>query len=331
MKSVLVLFAALLLFGCNVEDIPPAHKAWVFEQSAFGGTQGFKGPILGPGSHEIGVNNTYRMVQCSESTVREEFKSPAKDGVEFGTDIYIRFSANCDEDEAVKWVFQNVQPNPKLTATLAAAADKKVEGDKEPDAKREGEAPVNDNDAARTITAYQLHASYLRPLMGEAVRDAISMYPSDEINLKRDEIAKRLSESFNDKLADSFISANRPQVVRVYEVTLSKIDFPDKMVELNQQLANRKTEISIENENRKKVEAQIATEKMQKDLEQVKTQKSVQEIELIGRVLRENPEYLDYLRVRQQPSLYEALGKGGGTFIFGDQGHQLLLDTRKSK
>lgn len=325
MRHLILLLLAIFLLGCNVEDIPPAHRAWVFEESVFGGTEGFQGPILGPGSHSIGVGNSYRMLQCSESTVREQFKSPAKDGVEFGTDIYVRYAANCDEDDAVKWIFKNVQPNPKLAETLAQEADK----DKK-DAKSSGEAPVDEKRADKTVTSYQLHATYLRPLVGEAVRDAISGYPSDEINLRRDEIAKKLSASLNEKLAKTFDDAQRPRIIKVYEITLSKIDFPDKMMELNQQLANKKTEIAIENESKKKVEAEIATEKMRKDLEQVKTMKSVQEIDLLGEVLRANPEYLEYLRVKQMPETVGALGKNGGTLVFG-QMPDFFMNTGSSK
>lgn len=324
---ILTVIAAILLLGCNVEDIPPAHKAWVFEESVFGGTDGFIGPVLGPGSHDLGVGNSFRMLQCSESTMREEFKSPAQDGVEFGTDIYVRFAANCDDEEAVKWTLKNVQPNPQLTASLIAA-QAKTEGS--PEVKKEGEAPVHDENAERTVTAYQLHATYLRPLMGEAVRDAISGYPSDAINLKRDEIARKLSDSFNEKLKKTFTDAERPQIIKVYEITLSKIDFPERMMELNQQLANRKTEIAIENENKKKVEAQIQTEKMQKDLEKVKSEKSVQEIELVGKIIRDNPEYLEYLRIKQLPETVGNLGKGGGTLVFG-QGPDFIMNVNPKK
>lgn len=312
-----LLLLVLTLVGCNVQDIPPAHKAWVFEESNWGSTDGFTGPILGPGSQALGMNNSYRMLQCSESTVREEFKSPAKDGVEFGTDVYVRYAANCDEDDAVKWILRNVQPNPKQTAAVSEKTD----------AKNEGAAPSDPRDADKTVTAFQLHATYLRPIMGETVRDAISAFASDEINAKRDEISKRLSEQFAEKVKKTFTDAKRPQIIQIYEVTLSKIDFPQKMDELNQQLANRKTEIRIEEENKRKVEAQIATEKMQKDLEKVKSEKSVQEIELVGKIIRDNPEYLDYMRIQQQPSLFEALGKGGGTFVIGGNNMPNLMFT----
>lgn len=312
LRKLLPLLVCLgFLAGCNIQDIPPAHKAWVFEESALGSSKGFAGPILNPGSQDIGVNNSYRMIQCSESTVREDYTSPAKDGVEFGIDIYTRYAANCNEDDAIKWILQNVQPNPKQVQDVATS-DKKTD-----DSKKAGEAPVDGRDADRTVTAFQLHATYLRPLMGEAVRDAISGYNSDEINAKRDEIITKLSKNFNDRLKKTFDDAKRPQIILVYEITLSKIDFPDKMMELNQQLANRKTEIRIEEENKRKVTAQIETERQQKDLEKVKSEKSVQEIELVGKIIRENPEYLEYLRVKQQPEVFGALGKGGGTFIMG--------------
>lgn len=314
--------------SCNVQEVPPAHVGLEFKKSR-GGPSGFSGDLKLPGTYSLDWYSTLPLLQCKEETIREPFPSLAKDGVEFGIDVYVRFSANCEEKEAAQWIFGNVQPAPGLKVREGqAVADapkqdcSKKEGEdkaaceKEAAKKEDGDEDYGvENYGVRTITAYQLYSLYLRAIVGNAVRDSIATYASDEINSKRDEIAKAIDESIRTSLEETF--KDRKVVIRVHDVSISKIDFPDKMTELNNKLANRKTEIKLEEENLRKVKAEIETEKMQKDLEKVKAEKSVQEIELIGKIIRNNPEYLEYLMVTQQPKTMEALGKGGSTFVFG--------------
>lgn len=306
----LLMLAAALLGGCNIVDIPPAHRAWTFEESAFGTTRGFIGDILDPGSHSIGVNNEAFMVQCSEGTAKEPFESPTKDGVVFGTDIYIRYAANCSDAETVKWILRNLQPNPSL------------QGEK-------GEGQAAPTDAAKTVTAFQLFQAYIRPTLGEAVRDSISGQSSDSINTKRPEIAAQIDRSFRQKMKKSAADSKRPELVTIGQVDLSNIHFPKAMQETIQRLANVKTEVELEKENARKVNEQIETEKKQKELALMKAQKAGSEISELGRVIRENPEYLTYLRITTAPATFEALGKGGGTLVFGDEQLQLMLGGKK--
>lgn len=336
---------AVVLSGCacNVQEVPPAHIGLEFKKSRYGGPSGFSGDLKLPGTYSLDMYNTLPLLQCKEETIREPFPSLAKDGVEFGIDIYVRFSANCEDKEAAAWIFGNVQPAPDvrvrdgqaLSESPGRADCAKKEGDerKACEAEASKASKAGDDDyvvedyAVRTITAYQLYSLYLRAIIGNSVRDSIAVYASDEINGKRDEIAKAITSSIQRSLEETF--KDRKVVLRVHDVSVSKIDFPDKMMELNEKFANRKTEIKIEEENQKKVRAEIETEKMQKELEKVKSEKSVQEIELIGQTIRKNPEYLDYLMVTQQPKSLEALGKGGSTFVFGTPPSFMLQPVRR--
>ncbi len=331
MRYALLALIALVLSACNLGDVPPAHKGWVFEQSKFGASNGFVGPILSPGTHQLGTENELYLLQCSQSTVRESFSSPSKNGVEFGTDVYVRFSANCDDTKAVEWILNNVQPNPGLT--LANADEKK------PDPKKEGEAPAVEttaNDASeyalRTVTAAQLFHTYIRPALGKAVRDAVSRYQSDEVNLQRDAIAKEIDSTFRKAL-----ESEKTKLVAIAQLDLSRITFPQTMQGTMERLANVKTEVELEKENAKKVDEQILTEKKQKVLAQAKAEKAGTEIEEIGKMVRANPEYLEYLHVQNEsaaieamPRALEGLGKGGGTVVFGSNGSpmQLMLGSK---
>jgi hypothetical protein len=312
------LLAAALLFltGCNLGDVPPAHKGWVFEQSKFGASNGFIGPVLSPGTHDMGMENELYLLQCSQSTVRESFSSPSKNGVEFGTDVYVRFSANCDDTKSVEWILKNVQPNPGLTLAQAEEKPKAKEGEA---AAVETTAQDTGSYALRTVTAAQLFHTYIRPALGKAVRDAVSRYQSDEVNLQRDAIAKEIETSFRKQL-----EAEKIRLVSIAQLDLSRITFPQTMQGTMERLANVKTEVELEKENAKKVDEQILTEKKQKVLAQAKAEKAGTEIEEIGKMIRSNPEYLEYLRVQNEsaaiaatPAAFEGLGKGGGTVVFG--------------
>lgn len=120
------------------------------------------------------------------------------------------------------------------------------------------------------------------------------------------------------------LEAETIKIVRIAQLDLSRITFPGTMQGTMERLANVKTEVELEKETAKKVEEQIKTEAQQKILAKAKAEKAGTEIEEIGKMIRDNPSYLEYLRVQNEasaidkmPAAFEALGKGGGTIVFG--------------
>jgi len=334
--SVLMLMAILVfaMMGCNIVDIPPAHKGRVFEQSMVGSSDGFIGNILGPGSQSIGVENEIFMVQCSESTTKEAFPSPAKDGVEFTVDVYVRFSANCDEAESVKWILSNVQPNPDVAKSEAARRS----GNTEKDGEAATESGVFSGEyMASTVTAYQLYRTYLRSTIGMAVRDVIAGYNSDEILVKRAKVGEEVAKAFTDKLAKVRESSKRPLIISIGQLDVSKITPPKSMQTKMTELANKKTELKIEEEEKKKVALQIKTEEQRKALAEAKAKKTSTEIDEIGAAIKRNPAYFEYRRMQNErlmiqnlPEAMKGLGQGGGTIVFGSSnGLNMFLPTGK--
>lgn len=337
-RFVLLLVSLLMVVGCNYEDVPPTHKGRVFEKAAYGESRGFIGGILGPGSHNLGgFNNWLKLVQCTETTVREHYESPSKDGVVFGADVYVRFATNCDDPKAVEWILDNVQPGTFLKESEEIkAADKDGDGKADP--------TVEDETYSKnTVSAAQLFASYIRPTLVPAVRDALSAYSSNEINLNRQAVGTMIDTGLRKRLDDTFKSAKAPAVVQLAQVDLSNIVFPKSMVATMEQLANVKTEVELEKEKAKKVEQQgltelqrvereIITEQKNKELARVKAQKVGSEIEEIARASRANPEYEQYLltqaradAIRGMPKALEFLGEPGMTLVLGDEQLQMLL------
>lgn len=322
MKNLLLALLGLsVISGCNYEDVPPAHRGRVYESNWFGSSKGFIGDVLPPGTHDIGINNRLYLVQCSETTTRESFESPSKNGVVFTADVYVRFAANCEESKSVAWILANVQPNPNIGEKAAPTPE---------GAKTEPGAEVVLGE--RTIGAHQLFVTYLRPALGAAIRDAFSAYQSDEINLKRQEIIKLIDDGFRKRVTDSAAQLKASQIVRIAQVDLSGIGFPAAMAGTMEQLANVKTQVELEKEQARKVDQQIATEQKKKELAQVQAETNGKQITEIGKLIKDHPEYLRYLEVQNEAARIEAwpkafahVGEQGGTVVFGSDAMNMFL------
>jgi regulator of protease activity HflC (stomatin/prohibitin superfamily) len=159
-----------LLFGCRSEDIAQAHKGRLFDRTGvlagFTGGNGFSGPVLGPGTHWTGLYDELRVVDCSTRTVKEPMVALTRDGVQFGLDIYLRFHADCGEDNVMK-ILETVSP-----------------------------------DKGDVITSEAFYNTYVRGALGEAVRENISPHNANDLNNKREEVLVGIRQRFLDMLKD---------------------------------------------------------------------------------------------------------------------------------
>ncbi len=103
MRNAALLAAVSFVFvGCATMDVPQAYRGRMFDRSgpltiAKTG-QGFIGPVLNPGTYSVGYYNEVMTVDCSTVTQHDPLTVLTKDGVQFGLDMYVRFSANCSDD-----------------------------------------------------------------------------------------------------------------------------------------------------------------------------------------------------------------------------------------
>jgi|GEM_PF-1513739 len=266
------------LLGCASVDIPQAHKGRMFDRTgAFAlwtGGNGFKGPVLGPGTYFTGAYNEIYMVDCSVMTMREPLTALTKDGVQFGLDIYVRFSADCD-DRTVE----------QLLAT-----------------------GVPDQD--HTISAERLYAGLVRPAVGEAVRQVVSPYRANDLNEKREEVLNGIRKQFQD-----IMNAREKHIIKVYEVNLSNLDFPDAMDTAN---VDRAVQAVLKDKaiaERERVQAEIQTTIMKRELSEREGEVQAAKIEKIGAALRHNPEYLQYDMQVRLPEIYRQAGQYGNMVI----------------
>lgn len=321
------------LIGCNVQDIPPAHKGMEFDVGIMSSSDGFVGSVLNAGSHSLSLNNEIYQVQCEESSVKEQFPSNAADGVEFPVDVHVRFAANCEDGEAVQWLLQNVQPNPPMAHARAKEVASQGSAKAAESAIKVESAFLQQAYLDKTVISYQLYKKFLRPILGQSVRDAIATRGSDIINTERDAIGKEIVKSFRDRVTEATtIGKDKVSVIRVAGVNMSRIIPPESMRKRNEELANVKTQTKIQKNTRAKVEEEILTEQKQQELAMVKVNQKGAEVEEIGKRISQNPGYLRYLQIQNQkaaiaawPKAFEGLGKGHATVMFGDSDPTMLL------
>jgi hypothetical protein len=290
--------------GCVSHDVPPAHKARVFDKTGlwafYAGGNGFTGPILGPGTVMTGPYPEVHMVECTQKTVKEAMTALTKDGVQFGLDMYVRYGANCDDQKAVEY----------LLTTLVPATDK-VPG---AETKKDDEP---------TIHAEQIYATYIRPALGEAVRESVSPHIANDVNAKREEIFATVRTRFS-----ALMDKQKPSPVLIGELNLSNLDFPDEMDHANTERAVQSVLKDKAVAERERVTAEIETTKMRRDLAVTEADNDVARIVAIGKALHANPEYLQYDAQQRWNDIYFHAGEKGNLVIAAPV-PQLQLPVRK--
>lgn len=331
MKLSLITALGVLAFatmGCSSQDVPQAHKGRMFDKTGpaafYVGGRGFEGPVLGPGTYFTGCYPEVRMVDCGQRTVKEPLTALTKDGVQFNLDIYVRYGADCDHDDAVARLLSTLSP-----AGAAAAAKPEDKKDDTKENKNDVDHDPVEPFPDLTITSKQLYTTYVRPALGAAVRESVSLYIANEINSKRDEMFGKIKETFNRSL-DGKADGTGPRLVAVYDLQLSNLDFPEQLEHAN---TDRATQAVLKDKaiaERERVTAEIETTKMRKQLAENEAANDVAKIDLIGQALKRNPEYLQYdLQTRMNDIYYHA--SQGGNLIVGVPNPMMVIEPKTGK
>jgi regulator of protease activity HflC (stomatin/prohibitin superfamily) len=277
-KFVLLAAVSFVFVGCATMDVPQAHRGRMFDRSGpltISKTgQGFIGPVLGPGSYSVGYYNEVMTVDCSTVTQHDPLTVLTKDGVQFGLDMYVRFSANCG-DESVRELLTSLTP-----------------------------------DKDTTITTKKLFETYVRPTIQAVVREAISPYRANEVNDQHQEILKDIRRRFLEAVA-----AHEGDLLKIYEVTLSNLDFPDAMDAANVDRAVQSILRDKAIAERERVRAEIETATLRRELAQKEGETAAARIDAIGAALKRNPDYIQYDMQQKMPEIYSQAGLRGNMVI----------------
>jgi regulator of protease activity HflC (stomatin/prohibitin superfamily) len=264
--------------GCMSQDVPPAHRGQMFDRTGalalYVGGKGFSGDILGPGTYWTGVYDEIRIVDCSQRTKNESLQSLTRDGVQFGLDVRITYRIDCS-DQTVSKILATIQPN-----------------------------------ADRIVTSDAAYVTYVRPAIGEAVREAISPHPANDINRLREKILPDIRQRF----VGSMERGNRA-FVKIGAVALNNMDFPDAMDMANTERATQGILREKAVAERERVEAETETARMRKALRQQEGEAEAARIDAIGAALKRNPPYLQFDLQRRMPEIYQKAGAQGNLVI----------------
>lgn len=164
----MILFA---LLACTSMDIAPSQKGMMFDRSGalifYAGGDGLTGEVLQPGTYWTGIYDEVRIVDCATSTQKEAMTSLTKDGVQFGIDLYVRFSANCSDD-AIRDLLSSI--------------------------------PRGENGV---VGSQKLYETFIRGPLGESMRKNVSPYAANDLNTNRTQILDGIQSDFLAMLEDS--------------------------------------------------------------------------------------------------------------------------------
>ena len=270
------LVACSVSVGCATADVPQAHRGQVFEKTGllafYTGGRGFTGDVLGPGTYRTGIYKDIHLIDCSMVGENEPLAAATKDGVQFGLEINVRFSADCSP-ETVKHMLTTLIP-----------------------------------DRDHTITGKKLYEIYVRPTISEAVLQVVSPYNATELNDKRQEILTAIRKRFLELI-------EAKQMIQVYELTLSKPQFPPAIDNANVDRAVQSIMRDKAIAERERVTAEIETSAMRRKLAENEGAEVAAKIDKVGAALRRNPEYLQYDMQDKLPDIYREAGQYGNMII----------------
>jgi hypothetical protein len=109
--------------------------------------------------------------------------------------------------------------------------------------------------------------------------------------------------------------AREKQIVVVYEVNLSNLDFPDVMDAANTDRAVQSILRDKAIAERERVQAESETMQMRRQLAEREGEMEAARIERIGEALRKNPEYLQFDMQSKMPEIYRQAGAAGNMIL----------------
>ena len=301
MKSMSLVLVTLAALGCSSQEVPPAHKGRMFDKTGalafYSGGRGFEGAVLGPGTYYTGVYPEVRTLDCSTRTFKEPLTSMTRDGVQFGLDVYVTASANCDENKAVEALLSKLAPVGKVDvgAPVSGAGQGSLD-----------ETDPVETDADRAITSRQVYNTFVRPALGEAVRQAVAGYDANDLNSHRDELFGKIKVRLDTE------QKGDPKLVVLTTFNLSNFKLPDEMAKAAADRATQQVlrDASVAAQERIKVETQTAL--LEVDKVAAEAQAEARKYDILGAALHRNQEY--FIR----DVYYYAATKGGSVMLPAD-------------
>jgi regulator of protease activity HflC (stomatin/prohibitin superfamily) len=165
-------------------------------------------------------------------------------------------------------------------------------------------------DHGNSVSSQRVYGTFVQPAIGEAVREVVSPFRANDINEHREEILAKIRARFLD-----IMSHREQNIVHVYEVNLSNLDFPDAMDAANEQRAVQGILKDKAIAERERVLAEIETTKLRRELARTEGEAEAARIEKVGEALTRFPGFLQYDLQLKMPEIYRAAGVAGNLVI----------------
>ena len=182
-------------------------------------------------------------------------------------------------------------------------------------------------DAPRFVSGKKLYGTFVRPALGESIREAFSPHIANDVNEKREAILADIKRRFMELMKPA---QGSPSVITIFDLNLSNMDYPDELDHAN---AARAVQAVLKDKaiaERERVTAETETAEMKKLLATKEGAAEAARIDEIGAALRRNPEYLTFDLQQKMPEMYKQAGEKGNLVIAAPSPNlQVVLPPKK--
>lgn len=301
-----VMFVSIFSTACNTEDVPPGHKAFLFDRT--GGAAFYSGgdglvadKVLKNGTHYTGFYDKLVGVNCRDAHVKEPLRVLTQSDMEVTVDLRVTYAADCSSVSSMNTILNKVGVPTEGTF----------------------------------VQPPQIFEKYVMPIIRESLRNHLSSATLEEIKNIRGELAEAVKKDLETSIQEKDFP------VGISVLTVSKITLPEEIrmkikeieiarmeankeeermaaakVRLERELFEAQQDRKVKNENAEKAK-DVATIKAEADLEVKK-----REAEGIAAIRRQlSGSYLSYLQLERETEvkkkMAESLGKGTTYYMSG--------------
>jgi regulator of protease activity HflC (stomatin/prohibitin superfamily) len=277
-SRVVILAASLALGGCMSQDVPQAHRGRIFDRT--GALALYTGGAGFVGS--VLGPGTYWTGLYDQIRMVDCSMTTVKESLQALTKDGVQFGLDI-------YIRYGAECDDGSVAAVLGVL-----------------APDDDLSVSREA----LYQTFVRPAIGEAARETVSPHRAIDINDKREEILAHLRERFLE-----LMSREESRVIKIYEVNLSNLVFPQEMVTANTERAVQAVLRDRAIAERERVEAEIKTTEMRRELSERQGDVEAARIDRVGAALGRNPSFLQYDLQSRMPEIYKAAGEKGNMVI----------------
>ncbi len=212
LRALPVVFGLVALTGCGTEDIPPGNKGFLFDRTGAlalytGGHGLVKDTMLGPGTHYTGLYDEVRDVDCKDEQGKETIDVLTKSDLTVKVDLRITYSANCDNQEDMVKIIEQVAP-----------------------------------DDGSTVNGKELYDRYLLPILRESLRNRLAAVTIEDVKNVRQE----LRDGIRKDLDEGIVNRGNPVRIKILTVSDIQLPLDiiekNKQIELARQEAEQEQE-----------------------------------------------------------------------------------------